>query len=427
MVATLGFLSQPGSNESTVAAFLKRALSEADIESLTIVVAWTRFRGLARLQPEMETFRDRGGRSQVIVGIDEGGATRPGLLLATRLFDRAYVFHDPAGGTFHPKIYLAEGAERALLVVGSSNATPGGWFHNYEASLEARFALPGDADHPALAGVRDYIDTLRAEDELCFRLSEELVDRLVRDRRYNVAGHERLTRSRGATATADGDHADLDGSGSTDEPSDTDRVFGSRRGNRTFAPPLSAKAKATLGTLEIPADDEAEYDDALAPPADSGPATRETQVKSTPEPTPGAVPIKTWSKVLPRGDAQQQTGSTTNVTANVRLTQAKHDIDWRTWFRTDLFGPATWRADTDINGNPIERARIPFVVTVDGVSLGTMELEVTHAPHRESGQANHTTVLRWGPLQETLRSTDYTGYTLTLVRMSDDTFRLDIS
>lgn len=52
---------------------------------------------------------------------------------------------------------------------------------------------------------------------------------------------------------------------------------------------------------------------------------------------------------------------------------------------------------------------------------------MTHAPHRESRQSNHTTVLRWGPLLGTMRATDYTGAALTLERMSDGTFRLDVS
>jgi PLD-like domain len=426
MTATVGFLSQPHSDQSTLAALLKRALTEADLESLTIVVAWARFRGLARLQPEIEAFRARGGKTQLIVGIDEGGATRPGLLLAASLFDQAHVFHDPAGGTFHPKIYLVEGARRALLVVGSSNATPGGWFNNYEASLEARFALPDDAAHPALSGARDYIEALLAEEELCFALSEDLVDRLVKDHRYRVSGHERSRPSGTVAASEDRDQADLDMSGSTDEPSDEDRVFGARRGRRTYAPPLSTEAKAALAALEIPPNDEVESDEHLAQPAHAVSRGKGESAEARLAPTRGG-PVKTWSKVLPRGDAQQQTASNTNVTANVRLTKAKHDIDSRTWFRDELFSTARWRKQRDVNGNPIELADVPFLVTIDGAQLGTMTLEVTHAPHRESKQHNHTTVLRWGPLQDTMRATNYTDRTLTLERMSNDTYRLDIS
>jgi hypothetical protein len=423
---TLGFLCQPSSSESTLAAFLRRTLDEPGIESLTVVVAWARFRGLVRLQPEIELFRKRGGEATLIVGIDEGGATRPGLLLATALFDRAYVFHDPGGGTFHPKVYLAEGKAHAVLAVGSSNATPGGWFSNYEASLEARFELPEDNDDPALSGVRQYIRSLQAQDALCVPLTEELVDRLVRNRRYRVAGNERPRRGGRTGGGDDGEADDLDASGSSEDPSDGESLFGARVGPRTVPPSLSSSAREKLSALEIAPDDEAEGDDELDPPAKAATAGVDAPADRRIASTAVATTVKSWSKVLPPGDAQQQGAANTNLTANVRLTKAGHDIDWRTWFRGDLFGPASWRGDTDTNGNPIERADLPLAVTIGGVSLGTMELEVTHAPHREAGQANHTTVLRWGPLLPTLKATDYTGHTLTLRRMSDGTFALDI-
>jgi hypothetical protein len=66
-------------------------------------------------------------------------------------------------------------------------------------------------------------------------------------------------------------------------------------------------------------------------------------------------------------------------------------------------------------------------VTVAGVALGQITLQLTHAPHRESGQSNHTTVLRWGLLLPTMHATDYTKHTVTITRLSNGTFALDIS
>lgn len=425
MTPSLGFLGQPAWGDQALAAFLERAARDADIDSLTVVVAWARYRGLIRVRAAIEELRARGGTTRLIVGIDEGGATRPGLLLALQLFDEAHVFHDPGGGTFHPKIYLAEGPGKVLLAVGSSNATPGGLFSNYEASLEASFTLPAEADEPALVGVHSYIRDLLAETATCLPLNEELVDRLVKSRRYSVAGHEQPSRRGRFASQARVDEADLDASGFTEESGDEARLFGARQGPRVNAPLLSAKATQELHSLELAPDDEAEQDPELPPPSDvtppAGAATGATAVKQS------SSARVSWTKVLPRGDAQQQLSSRTNVTGNVRLTQAKHDIDWTTWFREDLFGSAAWRPDTDIKGSPIERADIPFQVTIDGLGLGTIELEVTHAPHRESGQSNHTTVLRWGPLMGTMRGTDYTGYTLTLAQLPGGSFELDIS
>jgi HKD family nuclease len=134
---TLDFFGQPFSDEETTAAFLTATVEDPEIEVLTIVVAWARFRGLRRIKEALESFRARGGELRIILGIDEGGATRPGLMLALELATEAFVFHDPAGWTIHPKVYLGEGQRKAILFVGSSNATPGGLFGNYEASLKA--------------------------------------------------------------------------------------------------------------------------------------------------------------------------------------------------------------------------------------------------------------------------------------------------
>lgn len=447
----LDFLAQPSSDDATLAAFLRRVLADPQIGSLTLVVAWARFRGLVRLRTELEAFRARGGDTRLIVGIDEGGATRPGLLLAAELFDDARIFHDRGGGTFHPKIYLAEGTNLSVLLVGSSNATPGGWFSNYEASLEARFALPQEADHPALIGVQDYLASLQAEDELILPITTEAVDRLVADRRFNVLGHERARRGGQQPGGSDDASADVDASGSSDEDGGADELFGKRHGSRSYASPLSSEAKVALGALELPVDDEAESDEPIepappTPPTSTEPATPAPPAPPTPPPAPPSPlapappplpaqpapspPVEAlaaWSKVLPRGDAQQQQSPGTNPTGNVRLTQAGHEINWRNWFRRTLFATASWHSALDTKGNEIERTAIPFEVTIAGVNLGSVELDVTHAPHREAGQANHTTVLHWGSLMSAMRAADYTGFTLTLERMSDGTYRLDVS
>src|SRR5205823_6122087 len=115
-------------------------------------------------------------------------------------------------------------------------------------------------------------------------------------------------------------------------------------------------------------------------------------------PIPPATPtvVYEWSKEMSRSDAQQPTRSGTNPIGNLRLTEAGNPIDHRTFFRRDLFGPANWAPANDSRGNPIELATIPFDIVIAGTPLGTRNLVVDHAPHREAGQANHLTVLHWG-------------------------------
>jgi HKD family nuclease len=243
--------TQPSDDRDNMAELLRRHLTDPDIERVDAVVAWVRFRGLGRLRDEFAAFRDR-GQSQIILGIDEGGATRPGLFAALRNFSEAYVYHVRGAGTFHPKLYLATGPTRAHLYVGSSNITPGGLFTNDEVSLEVEFALPEDDAESGLVDAHSYIARLRADDAVCLRLDEQLIERLVGDPRYRVSGNERRTRPPiGAPLPEGMEEDDVDETGEqAAEGADTPPVFGTSQRTRPGAPALSPEARAELAELE---------------------------------------------------------------------------------------------------------------------------------------------------------------------------------
>ncbi len=394
MAPNLRFRGQPFDDEDTAGAFLERTLADRAISSLTIVVAWARFGGLRRFGSDFKAFRRRGGTLRVILGIDEGIATVPGLQMAIELADEAFVFHDRGARTFHPKLYLAEGEMRAVLLVGSSNVTAGGLFSNYEASLEAGFALPDDEAEPALRDARAYVATLLEDDELCLPLDATLLRRLLDSPRYAISDRER--RSPGPRPRGIGGE-DVDERGETGEAGE--EIFGKSRHAKAKVRKLPKAAATELGRIEP---------------------------KTAPAPA-SVTPVATWTKVLPASDAQHPPSAGSNPLGNARLTQAGHRIPWLTWFREDLFGPAKWTKGKDRHGNDVETAMVPFAVTIAGKSHGTVELQVDHASHRESEQHNHATVLHWDSLGPVLRATDYTGRILTLQRMSDGSYRLDIA
>jgi hypothetical protein len=137
----------------------------------------------------------------------------------------------------------------------------------------------------------------------------------------------------------------------------------------------------------------------------------------------------TWSKTLSRADAQQPEDPTkTNITGVLRLAKAGNPIDWRTFFRQDLFGPASWAPSRDRQGNLIETASVPFHVTIGGASRGVIPLRVDHAPHREAGQYNVPTILHWGDaLGPFLRSTPMHGHVVTWSSLSNGDYELTIA
>ena len=151
------FVAQPFGDGRDLRDFIHEVAEEPLLTRLDVVVAWAKRSGLSRLKRDLETIGTRGAETRIIVGIDEGGATRQGLELARALFGTVHVFHDRSGRTFHPKVYLARGDTSARLMVGSHNLTAGGVYFNYEAGLEAELELPDDAgllairSHPSQA------------------------------------------------------------------------------------------------------------------------------------------------------------------------------------------------------------------------------------------------------------------------------------
>jgi hypothetical protein len=160
---------------------------------LDVIVAWAKRSGLSRLQPHLEASRDRGGQARLVVGIDEGGATRQGLELARVLFDSVHVFHDRSGRTFHPKVYLAAGDVSARLLVGSHNATAGGVYFNYEAGVECVLAPPDDDD--LLDSVRDYIVRLNADTDVCKELTDAVLAEMLGNPRYRIGDEDARRRA----------------------------------------------------------------------------------------------------------------------------------------------------------------------------------------------------------------------------------------
>lgn len=168
------FIGQPFSDWTQIGKALEAALALDDRDSLWLAVAWAKSSGVRRLELAIHEFRNRGARTEAIIGVDEGGATEEGLRLAMELFESAFVFHDPGTRTFHPKFYVVE-------VVGSRNATKGGLYQNFEVAvvIELDFAVAGDCSF--LDEVRRYFDALKADPQYCRRLDGDLVDSLLED------------------------------------------------------------------------------------------------------------------------------------------------------------------------------------------------------------------------------------------------------
>jgi hypothetical protein len=417
MSPSVSFHGQPFGKSRPAGSVLRAMLDDHELSAITIVVAWVRFRGLLRLKPSFEAFRKRGGRLRVVLGVDEGGATRPGLLGAMRLANEAYVFKDACGGTFHPKVYLGEGAHKAALLVGSTNLTPGGLYVNVEASTLTVFELPAEDKHAALDDARLFIAGLIGDREACTRLTRKTVDKLCADARYRVAPNER-SRSRARGRPRGADPADVDETAAGAGGEATGPLFSPSRRRRTRIPPLTQADKDELAALELDDPQEPQQSDASHSPRGAG-------RPGSPVSSWGATVTDVWTKKLKLSDAQQVSS---NITGLLRLSGGKQKVKHVRWFRRTFFrAPVVWRRTVDSGKHSISLADVPFNVRIDGVDHGTFVLLVDHGPHREAGQNNVTTLIHWGPeLGAMLRAHDHSGQTLTLERLEGGSYRLTI-
>jgi HKD family nuclease len=124
---------------------LQQSLAHDDYRACSIIVAFARLSGVARLLPQIRTWRGRKGRIEAIVGIDRYGTSREALQVLLQELDTVYITCSADQScTFHPKMYLFEGPRTARAVVGSHNLTLGGLETNFEGGIVLDLELPAE-------------------------------------------------------------------------------------------------------------------------------------------------------------------------------------------------------------------------------------------------------------------------------------------
>jgi hypothetical protein len=185
---------------------LQDLLESNDWNHLDAAVAWVRRPGTRHLLPSLQAFLQRGGAAKFIIGVDIENTSKEGLddLLSLDAVGQCstFIHHNESEVTFHPKLYLLAGVERARLIVGSNNLTEAGLFTNTEAGLQIE-AAPGDviiedARH-ALAAWCD------PETGLAKKLDQPLLDDLVTE--GYVLTEEKLRQRRAQSRKAAGTKA----------------------------------------------------------------------------------------------------------------------------------------------------------------------------------------------------------------------------
>lgn len=393
------FVVQPYADGEDLRDFLEAVAADSTLDTMRIVVAWTKRSGLARVANDIKAIRDRGGRILAVVGVSEGGATQQGLQGLIDAVDEAGVFHD-AGRTFHPKVYLATGVSHALLLVGSHNLTAGGVAWNYEAGLWCELDLSLAADKQVVDDVIAYFNRLRADTGVFKPLDSATLTAILADTTLLIQDEDTARRRRSTTDADAPEDSDSSEPGTTAQPPAP--VFGRSAESKRKAPATPSRTPA------------------------KAPRRAPASIAGAVAGSRSAIAVqKRWFKELDGTAAQQPPSPNTNPTGNLRLSQESFSIDHTTYFRAVFLGGVNWTPHAGTTG--MEEVWLSWDVVIAGDHLGAVDLRVSHYPKRIQGQGNVPTVLHWGNLSARMRANNYVGLTVTLERGARSRFHLTIA
>jgi HKD family nuclease len=159
-------------------------------------VAWARLRGVELIGRALEACS---GHKVGIVGLNQGMTSYEALYALYERLGELWVFYKHPLQTFHPKIYLfapssTAQAQRAVVVIGSSNLTAGGLATNFEACWLEELDLRDLRQKSLFDGVSRYLGQL-LDSPFCHRVrSVDFLKNLLR------GGYVRLEKSLRARA-----------------------------------------------------------------------------------------------------------------------------------------------------------------------------------------------------------------------------------
>jgi hypothetical protein len=364
--------------------------TEPHHQRIIFVSAFVALRTILRLRDRLLARFQSGSHLCLTVGIDLGGTSNEVLQELLRWNCEVFIFHNPiVRATFHPKIYLFEGGNQTTLILGSNNLTDGGFYTNYEAAVRYDFELPADAQD-----YRRIIDPLLQFIEptagaTVQRLTQQLIDTLT---------------ARGMLPT------ELEARQNRRHQAARQQLPAEQKPANPFLavavpnPPLLPQAIRTQEPVV----------------AEAQPPAQAPEQAAAPRPEGG---LLLWRKTLPQTDALQVPDETHHV-GGVRLTQARfenlpgHRIDQTTYFR-NLFRDFQWEHEGGGHRDQ-EHTFVPMRVFIRGRDYGIRNFELSHKPSGEAGQANYTTILRWGrEFTPTITRENVTGTVLSLYETPD--------
>lgn len=350
-----------------------------DQDRIIIYSAFVRERSIVDIKDELERNR---GKVTAVVGIRNGITSSQGIkcLLSAGVTVYAVDTGSPIH-IFHPKTLVAVNSkdDKADVMIGSANFTPGGFLSNIENSVFLELDLK-DTDDKA------FLDSF-------------------------FSGYDHLLN----------DHTDDNVIPIDSDAVVTDLLNEGRIIDETTAPKISSVGNNSNGKKGI-----------KRMSLQLG-KHRVTRTRSTVVPTKSAVIIgssfsggvtEVWkSKELKERDLTIPSGSGTNPTGSMLLKKGAYDIDQQQYFRNDVFVGLNWAPKA---GKPtyFEYATAKFHFLIDGIDNGTYSLSMKYDSRTNTAsylQRQPNVHLSWGDAKDIIRNENLLGQIMHLYRVDGKT------
>ena len=123
--------------------WLKESFQSDDYHQFRCLTAFAKVTPFYKLHSSIQVWNAKGNHSEAVIGIDHMGTSYQALQYALMNFHAVRILHTELS-TFHPKLYLFYGENKAAAYYGSGNLTSGGLETNFEGGIIVYFDLPGD-------------------------------------------------------------------------------------------------------------------------------------------------------------------------------------------------------------------------------------------------------------------------------------------
>lgn len=367
--------------ESSLGSILISLLKDKAFHTFTGISAFTSYLGIKGLSKQIKDAKKYLSIT-IITGVDQKGTSKEALEEILALDVNSYVFYQPSISIFHPKMYLFEGSDKTILIIGSSNLTSSGLFSNVETSVQISADNNIESDRIIVDQVKGYFKGLfDFTDPNLKKLNREIITLLVNSKIVPTEEERKSAH---------------------------DKVMNEEiRNNENKI--LKVFPKRTIA--KIPTE-----------------FRRNRKLKTLPDKnlTSGKL-IQTgredmvWrSGKLTERDLNIPKGTTTNPTGSMLFKKGKTTgIDQRHFFRETVFAGLRWELDSNPKSSHLERASATFKIEIDGKTEGTFRLTITHNTKtntRSYEQKNSMTSISWGKAKKIIARDDLIGKSVSLYK-----------